>query len=165
MIETKIADFSKAGGSKVIDAEQAAALIPDGVTICSPIIGLTGWSEEIARAIAKRYEATGHPRELTLVCGSAMGNHKDKGPHVIGLEGLITDNDQVEVVLLGEFGPQLGEVAVVLRRHAETRAVVDAVVIEKHPRDVMALVQGRLGELVGTVRRLVLVRALVNHNG
>jgi propionate CoA-transferase len=90
MIETEMADFSKAGSSKVISVEEAAALIKDGITICSPIIGLAGWSEEVGRAIAKRFEETGHPRDLTLVCGSAMGNHKDKGPHVIGLEGLIT---------------------------------------------------------------------------
>jgi propionate CoA-transferase len=90
MIETEMADASKSGGSKVISAEQAAELIQDGVTICSPIIGLAGWPEEIGRAMAKRYEETGHPKGLTLVCGSAMGNHKDKGPHVIGLEGLVT---------------------------------------------------------------------------
>ena len=90
MIETEMADASKGSGSKVISADEAAALIQDGVTICSPIIGLAGWPEEIGRAIAKRFEETGHPKGLTLVCGSAMGNHKDKGPHVIGLEGLIT---------------------------------------------------------------------------
>jgi propionate CoA-transferase len=90
MIETEMADLSKAGGSKVISADEAAALIQDGVTISSPIIGLAGWPEEIGRAIAKRYEETGHPKGLTLVCGSAMGNHKDKGPHVIGIEGLVT---------------------------------------------------------------------------
>jgi propionate CoA-transferase len=90
MIETEMADLSKAGGSKVISADEAAALVQDGVTISSPIIGLAGWPEEIGRAIAKRYEETGHPKGLTLVCGSAMGNHKDKGPHVIGIEGLVT---------------------------------------------------------------------------
>ena len=90
MIETEMADASKGSGSKVISADEAAALIQDGVTICSPIIGLAGWPEEIGRAIARRFEETGHPKGLTLVCGSAMGNHKDKGPHVIGLEGLIT---------------------------------------------------------------------------
>ncbi len=91
MIETEMADVSKGGaGSKIISADEAAALIQDGATISSPIIGLAGWPEEIGRAIAKRYEETGHPKGLTLVCGSAMGNHKDKGPHVIGLEGLIT---------------------------------------------------------------------------
>ena len=90
MIDTEMADASKAGGAKVITVEQAAALIPDDVTLAAPIIGLAGWAEEVGRAIAKRYEETGHPKGLTLVCGSAMGNHKDKGPHVIGLEGLIT---------------------------------------------------------------------------
>jgi propionate CoA-transferase len=90
MIETEMADVSKTIGSKIITAEEAAALIQDGVTICSPIIGLSGWPEEIGRAIAKRYEETGQPKGLTLVCGSAMGNHRDKGPHVIGLEGLVT---------------------------------------------------------------------------
>ena len=90
MIETEMADVSKNVGSKVISAEQAAALISDGVNLAAPIIGLAGWSEEIARAIAKRYEETGHPRGLTLVLGSAGGNHKDKGPHVLGIEGLVT---------------------------------------------------------------------------
>ena len=89
MIETEMADVSKNVGSKVISAEQAAALIPDGVNLAAPIIGLAGWSEEIARAIAKRYEGTGHPKGLTLVLGSAGGNHKDKGPHVLGIEGRI----------------------------------------------------------------------------
>ena len=90
MIETEMADVTKSGGTKIISAEEAAALIQDGVTICAPIMGLAGWPEEIARAIAKRYEETKHPKDLTLVCGSAMGNHKDKGPHVIGIEGLVT---------------------------------------------------------------------------
>ena len=90
MIETELADSSKAGGAKVISVEQAAALIPDGVNVAAPIIGLSGWSEEVARAIAKRYEETGHPKGLTLVLGSAGGNHKDKGPHVLGIEGLVT---------------------------------------------------------------------------
>ncbi len=94
MIETEMADASKAGGSKVISAEQAAALIPDNINLAAPIIGLAGWSEEVARAIAKRYEETGHPKGLTLVLGSAGGNHKEgsegKGPHTLGIEGLVT---------------------------------------------------------------------------
>jgi len=90
MIETEMADSSKAGGAKVISVEQAAALIPDDVNLAAPIIGLAGWSEEVARAIAKRYQETGHPKGLTLVLGSAGGNHKDKGPHTLGIEGLVT---------------------------------------------------------------------------
>ena len=91
MIETELADASKSGSSKVISAEEAAALVKDGATISSPIIGLAGWSEEVGRAIGKRYLETGHPKGLTLVCGSAMGNHADKGPEVMGHEGLITN--------------------------------------------------------------------------
>jgi propionate CoA-transferase len=90
MIETEMADVSKSGGSKVITAEEAAALIRDDVTLAAPIIGLSGWSEEVARAIATRYQETGHPKGLTLFLGSAGGNHKDKGPHTIGIEGLVT---------------------------------------------------------------------------
>jgi len=94
MIETEMADASQAGGSKVISAEQAAALIGDGVTLAAPIIGLAGWSEEVARAIAKRYRETGHPKGITLFLGSAGGNHVDgeegKGPHTLGIEGLVT---------------------------------------------------------------------------
>jgi propionate CoA-transferase len=90
MIETEMADASQSGGSKVISAEQAAALIQDGVTLAAPIIGLAGWSEEIAQAIAKRYRETGHPKGITLFLGSAAGNHKDKGPQTIGIEGLVT---------------------------------------------------------------------------
>ncbi len=90
MIETELVDFQKSTSSKVISVDEAAALIKDGDTVCSPIIGLAGWSEEVARAITKRFLETGHPRDLTMVCASAAGNHNDKGPHVMGLEGLIT---------------------------------------------------------------------------
>jgi propionate CoA-transferase len=91
MIETELADASQSGSAKIISAEAAAALIPDGATVCSPIMGLAGWSEEIGRAIGKRYLETGHPKGITLVCGSAMGNHNGKGPEVMGHEGLITN--------------------------------------------------------------------------
>ena len=50
MIETEMADASKTGGSKVITAEKAAEMVQDGATICSPIIGLAGWAEEIVRS-------------------------------------------------------------------------------------------------------------------
>jgi propionate CoA-transferase len=43
MIKTEMADSSKSVGAKVITAEQAAALIPDGINLAAPIIGLAGW--------------------------------------------------------------------------------------------------------------------------
>jgi propionate CoA-transferase len=84
MIETEMADVSKSGGSKVISAEEAAALIPDDINLAAPIIGLAGWSKR-SRAIAKRYEETGHPKGLTLVLGSAGGNHRTRDLMCSGL--------------------------------------------------------------------------------
>ncbi len=86
MIETPMGKFYS---DKVITAEQAAVKIKDGATLCAPIFGLAGWSEEVALAIRKRFQATGHPKDLTIICGSAMGNHADKGPTVLGVEGLL----------------------------------------------------------------------------
>ena len=75
--------------SKVITAEQAAALIKDGVTIGSSVMGLAGWPEELAIAIEKRFEQTGHPRDITLVHSSAAGDHAQKGATHLGHEGLV----------------------------------------------------------------------------
>ena len=71
---------------------------------------------------------------------------------------------EIEFVGLGEFAPHTLEVAVVLRRHGETCAVVDAVVIEEYPIDFVPLLQRRFGELIGRVRRLMRVRPLVDDN-
>jgi propionate CoA-transferase len=87
MIETPMGKFYS---NKVITAEQAAEKIKDGATISATIFGLCGWAEEIALAIRKRFLDTGHPKGLTLICSSAMGNHGEKGPTVLGLDGLVT---------------------------------------------------------------------------
>ena len=44
-------------------------------------------------------------------------------------------DDEVELVLIGQLAPQALEVAVVLRRHGEARAVVDAVMVEEHAKN------------------------------
>ena len=41
--------------SKVISASDAAALIKDGATLGASALGLSGWPEEIAIAIEKRF--------------------------------------------------------------------------------------------------------------
>jgi propionate CoA-transferase len=76
--------------SKVITADQAAALIPDGATVAASAQGLTGWAEEVAIAIEKRFLETGTPRNLTLVHGAGIGDWKSKGAHHLGHEGLLT---------------------------------------------------------------------------
>src|SRR3989304_4191203 len=72
-----------------------------------------------------------------------------------------TDN-HLEAVLLAELGPQLDQIAVVGLWLRQPVRVVDAIVIEEHAIDFMALRQRRLGELVGGVRRLVGKRPFVD---
>ena len=64
----------------------------------------------------------------------------------------------------GEFRPRLLQVAIVLRRHRESRAVVDAVVVEEDAEDLVPLLQRRLGELIGGVGRLVRIGTFVDKN-
>ncbi|MEN6411567.1 MAG: acyl CoA:acetate/3-ketoacid CoA transferase [Veillonellales bacterium] len=75
--------------SKVITADQAAALIKDNMTMATTGFGLAGWAEEIAEALEKRFTTTGSPRNLTYVQASATGDWKDRGTVRIGYEGLI----------------------------------------------------------------------------
>ncbi|MGA3128128.1 MAG: CoA-transferase [Candidatus Korobacteraceae bacterium] len=75
--------------TKVLSAADAAALIPDGATIAATGSGLAGWPEEIVRALAKRFQETGTPKSLTLLHSSAIGDWKERGTTVIGIEGLV----------------------------------------------------------------------------
>lgn len=75
--------------SKVITADQAAALIRDGVTVGATGFGLAGWAEEIAQSIEKRFVETGHPQNITLVHASAIGDWKERGTTRLGKEGLV----------------------------------------------------------------------------
>lgn len=77
------------GVSKVVSPQQAAALIPDGATIGSSTMGLTGWPEEVAIAIEQRFLATGHPRDVTLVHSSTCGDYGKRGTTRLGHEGLV----------------------------------------------------------------------------
>ena len=60
--------------AKFITAKEAAKLIPDGATVGLAGMGLSGWAEEIACAIRDSYRETGHPCNLNLKQGSAMGD-------------------------------------------------------------------------------------------
>lgn len=75
--------------NKVISASQAAALIKDGSTLAASAFGLAGWAEEVAIAIKERFLETGHPKDLTIVHATAIGDHKEKGMHHLGYEGLV----------------------------------------------------------------------------
>jgi len=78
--------------SKVISAQQAAALIKDGMTVAWTTASMCGFAEEIAAAIEKRFLETGTPRNLTLThsCGSGDYPFGDaKGMNHFGHEGLV----------------------------------------------------------------------------
>lgn len=75
--------------SKVVSADKAAELIQDGAVVAFGGMGLCGWPEGVARAIAKRYQETGHPKGLHLKQGASIGDWRDRGTTTLGLEGLV----------------------------------------------------------------------------
>lgn len=77
--------------AKFITAREAAQLIRDKATVGVAGIGLSGWPEEVAVAIADLYKETGHPKGLTIKQGSAMGDWKERGMTRLGVEGLVSN--------------------------------------------------------------------------
>ena len=73
--------------AKFITAQEAAALIPDNATVGVGGMGLAGWPEEIACAIRDRFKETGHPCNLDVHQGSAMGDWKERGITRLGEAG------------------------------------------------------------------------------
>lgn len=75
--------------SKIKTSNEVAALITDGSTIGISAFGLAGWAEEVGQAIEKRFLEVGHPRNITCVQGSAVGDWKEGGTTRLGYEGLV----------------------------------------------------------------------------
>ena len=75
--------------AQIITASEAAELIQDKATIGLAGMGLSGWPEEVAVEIAERFKKTGHPANLALKQGSAMGDWKERGVTRLGDEGLV----------------------------------------------------------------------------
>ncbi|HZM77236.1 MAG TPA: CoA-transferase, partial [Candidatus Limnocylindrales bacterium] len=75
---------------KVFDADAAVAVIPDGATVA--IHGAGGGicePDQLVSALGRRFEQTGHPRDLTLVYSLGLGDRTDRGLHVLARTGLI----------------------------------------------------------------------------
>ena len=73
--------------AKFITAREAAQLIPDGAIVGVAGMGLSGWLEEIACAIRDNFKETGHPCNLNLKQGSAMGDWRERGVTRLGEAG------------------------------------------------------------------------------
>lgn len=77
--------------SKFISPAQAAELVQDGMTVCVGGFGNYGAPDELLAALARRYDETGSPRNLTVTCGISPGSNKKDGQGLSKLkaEGLI----------------------------------------------------------------------------
>ncbi|MET0764984.1 MAG: CoA-transferase [Blastococcus sp.] len=93
--------------NKVISADAAAQIVLDGDTVATGGFVGTGFAEELALALGRRFEATGSPRDLTLVCAAGQGDGGTRGLNHFGVDGM------VRRVIGGHWGlvPSLGVLA------------------------------------------------------
>src|ERR1700686_879609 len=83
---------------KIVSAAEAVRLIRDGDTLATGGFVGIGFAEEIAVALealylsteAQHIQASGKPKNLTLVYAAGQGNGKDRGLNHLGHEGLVT---------------------------------------------------------------------------
>ena len=75
--------------SKVVSAEQAVALIPDGGTLGVSGFRWAGSAELVLRTMAERFDQAGAPRNLTLVFSSASGDNVSNGLEHLARPGLV----------------------------------------------------------------------------
>jgi propionate CoA-transferase len=94
--------------NKIVSADEAAAIIHDGDMVAvSGFVGI-GTPDELILALARRFEATGAPRDLGLMFAAAPGDGKERGLNRLALRGL------VRRVVGGHWSlvPKLGAMAV-----------------------------------------------------
>lgn len=94
--------------AKLISAKEAAALVPDNVTV--GVCGFVGSAipEEILTEVERAFLQKGSPRNLTLVHSAAIGDGEDKGANHFAHEGLL------KRVVGGHFNlaPKLGSLII-----------------------------------------------------
>src|SRR4051794_41958881 len=75
--------------NKVITADAAAELVLAGDTIATTGFVGTGFPEELALALERRFLDTGEPRDLTLVFAAGQGDGATRGVNHFAHEGLV----------------------------------------------------------------------------
>ena len=84
---------------QIISADEAAALLRDGDTICINSFLTLGNPEAIHEAIFRRFKETGHPKDLTIFCASGFGGWDENryaDPYIAA--------GAVKCVIAGHFG-------------------------------------------------------------
>ncbi|MFA6011493.1 MAG: acyl CoA:acetate/3-ketoacid CoA transferase [Desulfobacteraceae bacterium] len=75
--------------NKQVSAEQAVAIIKNGDVVATGGFVGSGFAEEIAIALEKRFLETGNPRDLTLYFAAGQGDGVDRGANHLAHEGMI----------------------------------------------------------------------------
>lgn len=97
--------------AQFIDAEKAAELFHDGMSV--GICGFGGWlgADIIFHAIARRYERTGRPRNLSVFSGILPGDLTtgSRGMNILAMDGLISEVRAAHVGMALSFGKMIAE--------------------------------------------------------
>ena len=85
----------------ILTAEEAAALVQDGMTVALGGFGAYSSPDALYQAVADRYARTGHPKGITVMDGISTGNFDKE--HGQGLSRLKQDG-LIETIIAGHIG-------------------------------------------------------------